>query len=159
MRIRKPLVLVAFIVLCEFAGLFGSIFTFSSIPTWYAGLNKPAFTPPGWLFGPVWTALYFLMGISAYMIYESSSRKRNVRKALSIFAAQLVLNVLWTVAFFGLRSTQLGLVAIVLLWIAIAATIIEFARVRRGAALILVPYILWVTFAAFLNYFVLILNH
>lgn len=159
MRIRKPLVLVAFIVLCEFAGLFGSIFTFSSIPTWYASLNKPAFTPPGWLFGPVWTALYFLMGISAYMIYESRSRKQNARKALFVFGAQLVLNVLWTVAFFGLRSTQLGLVAIVLLWIAIAATIIEFARVRRSAALILMPYILWVTFAAFLNYFVLILNH
>jgi len=159
MRIRKPLVLVAFIVLCEFAGLFGSIFTFSSIPTWYASLNKPAFTPPGWLFGPVWTVLYFLMGISAYMIYESRSRKQNARKALFAFGAQLVLNVLWTVAFFGLRSTQLGLVAIILLWIAIAATIIEFARVRRGAALILVPYILWVTFAAFLNYFVLILNH
>jgi tryptophan-rich sensory protein len=152
-------VLVAFIVLCEFAGLFGSIFTFSSIPTWYASLNKPAFTPPGWLFGPVWTALYFLMGISAYMIYESRSRKQNARKALFVFGAQLVLNVLWTVAFFGLRSTQLGLVAIVLLWIAIAATIIEFARVRRSAALILMPYILWVTFAAFLNYFVLILNH
>jgi tryptophan-rich sensory protein len=159
MHIRKPLVLVAFIALCEFAGLFSSLFTLSSIPTWYAGLNKPSFTPPGWLFGPVWTTLYFLMGISLYITYENRTRKRNFKKALFIFGAQLALNVLWTVAFFGFRSISLGFVLIILLWIAIAATIFEFARIKRGAALLLLPYILWVTIAALLNYYVLILNH
>ncbi|HIH50154.1 TPA: tryptophan-rich sensory protein [Candidatus Micrarchaeota archaeon] len=159
MRIRKPLALVAFIILCEVAGLFGSVFTINSIPTWYAGLSKPAFTPPSWLFAPIWTTLYLLMGISAYLIYESRTRKRGARMALSVFGVQLALNVLWTLAFFGLRSTLLGFAMIVLLWIAIAATIIEFVRIRKDAALLLVPYIVWVTIAAFLNYFLLILNH
>ena len=115
MRIRKPLALVAFIILCEVAGLFGSVFTINSIPTWYAGLSKPAFTPPSWLFAPIWTTLYLLMGISAYLIYESRTRKRGARMALSVFGVQLALNVLWTLAFFGLRSTLLGFAMIVLL--------------------------------------------
>ncbi len=84
MRIRKPLALVAFIILCEAAGLFGSIFTINSIPTWYASLSKPAFTPPSWLFAPIWTTLYLLMGISAYLIYESRARRRSTRSAVSI---------------------------------------------------------------------------
>jgi tryptophan-rich sensory protein len=159
MRIRKPFVLVAFIALCEFAGLFGSLFTFSSIPTWYAGLNKPLFTPPGWLFGPIWTTLYFLMGVSLYVVYENRARKGDFKKALYLFGAQLILNVLWTVAFFGFKSISLGFALIILLWIAIAATIFEFARIKRSAALLLLPYIIWVTIATLLNYYVLILNH
>ena len=159
MRIKRPAALVAIIVLCEVVGLLGSLFTFSSIPTWYASLSKPSFTPPSWLFGPVWVILYFLMSVSAYLIYENGIKKKNVKRALYVFAAQLALNFLWSVAFFGARSISLGLVIIVLLWIAIAITIIEFFRIRKSAGVLLLPYIAWVTIAMALNYSILVLNH
>jgi translocator protein len=158
MQIKKPIILLAFIVLCEAAGLIGTVFTINSIPTWYAALIKPSFNPPAWLFAPVWTVLYLLMGVSAYLIYEKGIKNRDVRVALYIFAVQLVLNVLWTAAFFGLRSITLGLVAIILLWCAIAVATIAFYRIRRSAGWIMLPYILWVTIAMVLNYYLLILN-
>ena len=158
MRIRKPVALIVFIILCEAAGLFGSLFTFSSIPTWYASLIKPSFNPPAWLFGPVWTILYFLMGVSAYLIYEKGFKKSNAKTALYVFGVQLVLNILWTISFFGLKSISLGFATIILLWIAIIGTIIAFLKIRKSAGILLLPYILWVTFAALLNYYILILN-
>lgn len=150
--------LVAFVVLCELAGVIGSIFTISSIPTWYAVLRKPWFTPPNWLFGPIWLTLYFLMGISLYLVFENKRNKAKEKPALWAFGVQLFLNVLWSVLFFGMHYMFYGFIEIVLLWISIAVTIILFFKVSKVAAYLLLPYILWVTIAALLNYYVFILN-
>ena len=150
--------LVAFVVLCELAGVIGSIFTISSIPTWYAVLRKPWFTPPNWLFGPIWLTLYFLMGISLYLVFESKRNKEKEKPALLAFGVQLFLNVLWSVLFFGMHYLLYGFIEIVLLWISIAVTIILFFKISKAAAYLLLPYILWVTIAASLNYYVFILN-
>jgi len=143
-------------VICLLAGAIGSIFTMPAIAGWYSTLSKPAWTPPNWAFGPVWTTLYILMGISLYLIWNT--RVRGVKTAMGIFAAQLVLNVLWSFLFFGLQSPLLGMIGIVALWIAILATIIVFYRISRPAAYLLLPYIVWVTIASALNYSVLVLN-
>lgn len=150
--------MISAIVVCQLAGVIGSIFTISSIPTWYAGLEKPFFAPPNWLFGPVWLSLYTLMGISLYLVWSRGADTRRGSLALTVFGVQLVLNALWSVLFFGLRSPILGLVEIAALWIMIAATIVLFYRVSRAAALLLIPYIAWVTIAAALNGFIWSLN-
>ena len=156
--VRNLSALVAFVVLCELAGVIGSLFTISAIPTWYAALRKPWFTPPNWLFGPIWLTLYFLMGISLYLVFESKRNKAKEKPALCAFGIQLFLNVLWSVLFFGMHYLLYGFIEIVLLWISIAVTIILFFKVSKVAAYLLLPYILWVTIAASLNYYVFILN-
>ncbi|HSB47100.1 MAG TPA: TspO/MBR family protein [Candidatus Bilamarchaeum sp.] len=145
--------LIAAVLICELAGVIGSVFTFSSIPTWYATLVKPDFAPPNWLFGPVWIILYAMMGVSAYLIYETGKKD-----ALKIFGLQLALNASWSIVFFGLRSVSGGLLVIFLLWLSIALTILSFLKVSKTAAYLLIPYILWVSFASVLNYFIFILN-
>ena len=145
--------LFAAIIICQLAGIIGSAFTLDSIPSWYATLSKPVFSPPNWVFGPVWTTLYAMMGVAAYIIYEA---KRN--EALKPFAIQLGLNAAWSIVFFGLRSPLGGLFVIALLWLAIAWTIFEFLKVSRAAAYLLIPYLFWVTFASALNYFIWALN-
>jgi len=151
-------VLVGFILICLAAGAIGSIFTFQSIPTWYAGLNKPDFSPPNWVFGPVWTTLYIMMGIAAYLVYAKDVKKKEVRTALMVFSVQLVLNTLWSILFFGLQSPLYGLICIIALWLAIAATIWKFYGIDKNAGRLLAPYILWVSFASVLNYFIWMLN-
>jgi tryptophan-rich sensory protein len=148
--------LVLSIAICQLAGVVGSIFTISAIPTWYAALNKPSFSPPSWVFGPVWLTLYLLMGISLYLVW--SIKKQNKEKARYIFGAQLFLNALWSLVFFGLKSPILGLVNIVALWFMILATIVMFYRISKTAAYLLIPYICWVTIATALNYGVWVLN-
>ena len=148
--------LIISIFICLFAGFIGSNFTSPAIPTWYATLQKPTFAPPNWVFFPVWTALFILMGISLFLIWQKEDKK--VKTAIYIFAGQLVLNVLWSVAFFGLRSPIAGLMEIIILWIAILATIMSFVKISRTAAYLLIPYILWVSFAAFLNFSIWGLN-
>ena len=155
---KSAVPLAAAIAVCLLAGVIGSVFTMPAIPGWYASLNKPSFSPPSWLFGPVWTILYLLMGISAYLVWKNGLQAPNVKSALSIFGVQLALNLLWSILFFGLHSPFAGLVCIVLLWVSIALTIVAFNRISRKAALLLVPYILWVTFAALLNFTVWQLN-
>ncbi len=150
--------LIAAILICEFVGLLGSVFTLSSITTWYATLHKPSFSPPNWLFGPVWTLLYALMGISAYLIWEKGIKENGVKPALKLFSLQLILNFMWTILFFGLKSPLLGLISISILWIAILATILKFSKLSKNAATLMIPYILWVSFAAILNLAVLMLN-
>lgn len=144
-------------VICLSAGLIGSFFSVS-ISSWYQSLNKPAFTPPSWLFGPVWTVLYILMGISAFLVWQKGFDNRSVKIALAIFLVQLVLNVIWTPLFFGLNSPLLALIDIVFMWLAILITIISFSSLSKTAALLLIPYILWVTFAAVLNLSIVFLN-
>ena len=158
MKIKDIAKLVVSIIACQGAGLIGSLFTTPAIPTWYAGLQKPPFTPPSWLFAPAWVTLYLLMGIAAFLVWRMGLDKREVRTALIIFLAQLVLNALWSVAFFGMQSPLYGVIVIALLWAAILVTIIRFARLSRNAAWLLVPYILWVSFAAVLNISIWLLN-
>ncbi len=157
-RLRYVFKLIISIVICQCAGLIGSVFTTPAIPTWYAALEKPAFTPPNWLFAPAWVTLYLLMGISASLVWRKGLEDTRIRTALLIFLAQLVLNVLWSVVFFGLESPLYGVIVIAVLWIAITLTIIKFFRISIPAGALLLPYIGWVTFAASLNASILILN-
>lgn len=150
--------LVAAIGLSLSAGAIGSIFTAPSIPTWYATLVQPALKPPAWIFAPVWTTLYILMGVAAFLVWRLGWERREVRAALGIFIGQLALNALWSILFFGLHAPGTAFFEIVLLWLAIAATIIAFARASRKAAYLLVPYLLWVSFATYLNCAIWLLN-
>jgi benzodiazapine receptor len=158
MKINKIVKLIAAILVCQITGFIGSFFTIPSIPTWYASIQKPAFTPPNWVFAPVWTTLFLLMGISLYLIWEKGLERKELKFAVSVFVIQLALNVIWSVLFFGLQSPFLAFVEIVFLWIAILVNIIVFYRISKLAGGLLVPYILWVSVAAYLNYSVWILN-
>jgi tryptophan-rich sensory protein len=146
------------ILLCLSAGGIGSAFTASAIPEWYATLAKPSFSPPNWIFAPAWTILYILMGLAAALVWQKGLQNPKVRTALVIFLLQLILNLIWSVLFFGLRSPLYGLVDILFLWAMILVTIAHFSRVSTLAASLLIPYILWVTFAAGLNLGIFLLN-
>jgi tryptophan-rich sensory protein len=150
--------LVVSIIACLAAGAVGSIFTRSAIPTWYATLEKPSFNPPNWLFAPVWTLLYIMMGIAAFLVWRKELENRQVRIALIVFLVQLVLNALWSVVFFGLESPLCGLIVISALWVAILFTVLKFFRISSAASVLLWPYLLWVTFAAVLNVSIWLLN-
>ncbi len=139
------------------AGSGSTIWTINSIPTWYASLNKPWWTPPNAAFGPVWTILYILMGIALFLVWRTP-RDRTRDVGIILFAAQLAVNVIWTFAFFGLQNTLYGVLAIIPLWLLIAATIYQFFKVDRWASYLLVPYIVWVTIATALNVSVYLLN-
>ncbi len=150
--------LAAAILFCLIVGSSGSLVTITGPGSWYAGLNKPFFTPPGWVFAPVWITLFILMGIALYLVWESGTERREVRNALGIFGVQFLLNVTWSFLFFGLRSPLLGLIDIILLWVMIVATIVAFYRVKRSAGYFLIPYITWVTLASALNGAVYFMN-
>lgn len=155
MKIKDFPKLLFSIIICEGAGLIGSIFTFSAIPTWYRFLNKPSFSPPNFIFGPVWITLYFLMGISVYLIW---SARKNTKGALNLFWIHLFFNATWSIMFFGLKSPLLGLINIVILWILIVMVVYRFWKINRVAGLLLLPYLIWVSFATILNYNIFILN-
>ena len=157
MKINDILKLVASVILCQVAGFLGSLFTTPAIPTWYATLKKPFFNPPNWIFSPVWISLFILMGISLFFVWRRPDHPK-FKIAFIFFFVQLILNILWSVAFFGLRSPLLGLMDIVLLWIAILFTIVNFFKVSKMAGVLLLPYLLWVSFAALLNFSLWILN-
>jgi benzodiazapine receptor len=143
--------LIISIAACEGAGGIGAIFTTPAIPTWYAGLKKPTFTPPNSVFGPIWITLYLLMGIAVFLVWREGLGQEGVTIAFVIFWAQLVLNILWSVIFFGLKSLFGGMVMILLLWIAILINIITFFGVSPLAGWLLISYIIWVSIAANLN--------
>lgn len=149
--------LIISIALPLLAGAVGSLATASNIPTWYAGITKPSFSPPNWVFGPVWTTLFILMGIGLYLVWQSPSQPTKTI-AMVIFGVQLVLNVYWSYCFFALHNPGLAFAEIIVLWLAIAATMVFFYLVRPLAMYLLIPYIVWVSFAAFLNYSIWRLN-
>ena len=155
---NKIWLLILSLFICQLAGAIGAIFTTPSIPVWYAGLNKPFFQPPGWLFAPVWTMLYLLMGIALYLVWSKGLGHAGVKTALTVFMLQLVLNTLWSVLFFGLNNPLIALVEIAVLWLAILMTIKKFQPISKTAGLILIPYLLWVSFASILNLFIVVLN-
>jgi translocator protein len=153
-RITRLIVSVA---ICQCAGFIGSFFTVSSIGNWYQTLVKPTFNPPGWLFGPVWIILYFMMGVSLYLIWVQWPLP-GIKTVITVFGIQLLLNALWSILFFGLKLPSLAFIEIILLFIAIAVTLFLFLRISKPAALLLIPYLCWVGFASILNYSIWRLN-
>jgi translocator protein len=143
---------------CLLIGGIGSISTTPQIPTWYATLNKPFFQPPNYLFGPVWTLLYIMMGISAFMIWDKKISKKVKNSALTAFAVQLFLNAAWSPIFFSLHWLFIAFIVIVALWSAIVLTIKKFYPISKSAAYLLIPYLLWVSFASVLNLSLWLLN-
>jgi tryptophan-rich sensory protein len=181
MKYNNLLKLLTSIIICELAGGIGSVFTTPEIGAWYESLNKPFFNPPNWIFGPVWASLFILMGVSLYLVwikkwepknkigpekskmwnplskkfFSGSWRQANI---ILIFATQLILNVLWSVIFFGAHSPSAAFFEILMLWFAIVFTIVNFYRVSKTAGYLLIPYIIWVSFAAILNFVIFLIN-
>ncbi len=151
---RNLLALIGFVALCLGVGVIGTVATIPNIPAWYAGLAKPAFNPPNWLFGPVWTALYISMGIAAWLVWRTGPAKA----ALGLFALQLAFNAAWSPLFFGLHWIGVALIDIVCLFFAIFATLLAFRKRSGFAALLIVPYLAWVGFASVLNFSIWRLN-
>jgi len=149
---KKSTKIIIAIIVSQLAGIIGSIFTTPAIDGWYATLARPEFAPPNWVFGPVWTTLFVLMGIAAGLVWAKGLDRKDVRIALGVFAGQLVLNTLWSIIFFGLQSPGGAFIEVIFLWLSILASIILFARISKAAAWLMLPYILWVSFAAYLNY-------
>ncbi|KPQ00748.1 MAG: tryptophan-rich sensory protein TspO [Bacteroidetes bacterium HLUCCA01] len=149
-KLKSTGIFVAFLLLPVLVGVTASMATATSVTTWYAGLEKPFFSPPNWLFGPVWTLLYVLMGVSSYLVFiRPASAERKI--GLDVYGVTLVLNFAWSFLFFYFRSPGIALVDIVILWFFILGMIIQFYRVRPVAGLLQIPYLLWVTFATMLN--------
>lgn len=149
---NKILKLIFCIVICEVIGIGGAFFTSPAVSSsWYTSLIKPTFQPPSWLFGPVWTTLYALMGIALYLVWQNKS-------LVKLFIAQLFFNFLWSVLFFGLKTPFFAFLCIVVLWILILVLTIKFFKVKKLAGYLFIPYLLWVTFASILNFSIFILN-
>ena len=146
------------LAICQFAGVIGSIFTYSSVNTWYAELEKPFFTPPDWVFAPVWMVLYTLMGVSAFLVWKRGLNDKKVRAGLEVFLLQLFLNSLWSFVFFGLKAPVLAMYLILVMWMAILWTMLKFRDVSKAAWRLLMPYLLWVGYAVLLNAGIVVLN-
>lgn len=147
--------LIICIAICEVAGFIGSLFNFKSIPGWYAKQKKPKFNPPNWIFGPVWTLLYLLMGISLYLVLISG---KEITLPLIIFSIQLILNIAWSAIFFGMKKPSIAFIEIIFLWVSILLNILFFYNISKISSYLLIPYILWVSFAAILNFSIWYLN-
>lgn len=150
--------ITASILLCEFVGIAGSFFTISSIGAWYGTLNKPFFSPPNWIFGPVWSLLYALMGVSFYLVWEKFKKTKKGHEAIKFFVIQLILNGVWTPVFFGVHDILLALIIILVMWLFILKTILAFAKINKTASYLLYPYLAWVSFASLLNFSLWFLN-
>jgi translocator protein len=156
--VREIPKLIISIVIVFLAGAVGTVYTLKEITTWYVSLAKPSWTPPNWAFGPIWSTLYVLMGISLFLVWREGLDRKDVRIAILVFAVQLVLNVVWSLVFFATHNIFGGLVLVILLWISILVNIIVFYRISKPAGLILIPYLIWVSIASYLNYSVFLLN-
>ncbi|MEW4562478.1 TspO/MBR family protein [Bremerella sp. JC770] len=154
---QSALGLVGWIVLCFTAAGVGSSFTMPQIETWYAELEKPFFNPPNWVFGPVWSVLYLMMAVAVWLVWKNAGWV-NAPHSLGMWCFQLLLNTTWSVLFFGLESPVLAAVEITVLWISILITTIAFWRHDRLAAILMMPYLAWVSYAAALNYTIAALN-
>ncbi len=150
--------LIISIILPVAVGAVSGFFTTAEIPGWYQTINKPTWNPPSWLFGPVWTTLYVMMGIALFLVWKSNTGEALKRKAITLFAVQLILNFFWSFIFFNQQQPGWALVEIIMMWLAILLTIFAFAKVDKVAAWLLVPYISWVSFATILNYTIWKLN-
>jgi tryptophan-rich sensory protein len=181
MGFNKIVKLLISVIICELAGVLGAVFTGAEIAGWYQRLNKPFFNPPGWIFGPVWTVLFLLMGISLYLVMEKDFKVSNrignsglkawnkwsenfwsgpwqKINIVLVFIVQLLLNIFWSIIFFGAHNPGLAFFELLMLLAAIIYTTVNFYRVSKVAAYMLVPYILWVTFAGLLNLVIWLIN-
>ena len=143
---------------CQAAGLIGGLFTRSSVEAWYTTIQKPTFTPPNWIFGPVWIFLYLLMGISLYLIWNSNIHSKARQIAIILFLIQLVFNILWSFLFFYLKNPLMGFIEILILLLLIVLTAWKFLGLNKIAAFLMIPYILWVSFATILTFSIWSLN-
>jgi len=148
---------ISSIVVCFLPGITGGFFTARNLYPWYDMLAKPSFNPPNWLFSPVWTTLYILMGISLFLILKSENSKDKLQGVI-FFGVQLVLNGLWSIIFFGLHSILWAFIIIILLLLFIVLSMYKFHKILRAAVYLLIPYLLWVSFAAVLNLSIYLLN-
>ncbi|MFA5178291.1 MAG: TspO/MBR family protein [Candidatus Paceibacterota bacterium] len=156
-RITNAFTLIGFIIFVLGVGFLSSFFSGSAVKEIFLYLNKPFFAPPAWVFAPAWTILYILIGISAFLIWQKKDEK-NIKPAIAIFFIQLFLNYIWSIIFFGNLNYFLAFIDISLLWISIVIMMTVFLKISKPAGLILIPYLLWVSFASILNYYVWILN-
>ena len=155
---KKILQLIVSVLICQSAGLIGSFFTTPAIPTWYATLQKPSFSPPNWIFAPVWLTLYILMGIALFLVWQKRGEHKSAKPAIILFLVHLVLNAIWSILFFGLQNPLLALIDIAILWLMIVILTYQFWQIKRPAAYLLLPYLAWVTFAMILNFTIWQLN-
>ncbi|HNV96981.1 MAG TPA: tryptophan-rich sensory protein [bacterium] len=155
-KISDLLVFIIAIIIPQMAGFLGSLYTTPNIKTWYAFVNKPSFNPPNWIFGPVWTILFILMGVASYIIYKEKNKLRI--EALKIYTSQLILNTMWSIIFFGARNPLGAFILIIALWILIAYNMLYFYKIKKIAGYLFIPYLLWVSFAMVLNFAIYILN-
>lgn len=158
MQIKKQKLLILSIFLSQLAGFIGAFATSPAIPSWYAQLTKPIFNPPSWIFGPVWTTLYTLMGIALYLIWSKGYRNKKIKEAVQLFLIHLVFNSLWSIVFFGLKNLGMAFVIIIVLWTMIACLIQKFWKIDKRASYLLFPYLAWVSFASLLNFAIWLLN-
>lgn len=153
--------LIIALILPQLAGLIGSLATAQAISTWYVSLNQPNFAPPNWLFAPVWILLFILMGIAFYLIWAKTVKKEEKKlqdRAIRLFLIQLVFNTLWSIIFFGQQLLFLAFLEIIMLWILILLTILQFKKLNQLSAYLMIPYLLWVSFAGILNLAFALLN-
>jgi tryptophan-rich sensory protein len=150
--------LILSILICQLAGLIGVFFTSPVISTWYSSIVKPTFNPPNWVFGPVWTTLYTLIGISLYLVIKDGIDSQGKKKALFVFSIHLILNSLWSILFFGMKNPFLAFIEIIILWGMIVYTMVLFKNIDKRTIYLLTPYLLWVSFAALLNFSIWRLN-
>jgi tryptophan-rich sensory protein len=158
MFLNNKVKLVISLVLPQVAAGVGAYFTITGTGSWYRNIRKPSWNPPSWVFGPTWTLLYVLMGISLFLVWKGEEGVKKRDGAIVAWAVQLVLNLFWTIIFFNLHEIGWALVEIAALWVAIVVTIVLFSRVNKTAAMLLVPYLGWVTFAGILTYAIWKLN-
>ena len=158
MKNKKIFRLTVSLLLPQLAGGIGALFTFKAISSWYQFLSKPSFSPPNWLFGPAWTILYILMGISSFLIWQEKEKNEKAGKILKIYFLHLFLNATWSIFFFGLKNILFGFLEIILLWLVIGYLLISFYKIKKIAAVLWLPYFLWVSFAMILNFTILKLN-
>jgi translocator protein len=146
------------IIIVYIAGAIGTLFTLKEITTWYVYLAKPGWAPPNWIVGPIWSTLYILIVTSLFLIWRKGLERKDVQVAILVFAVQLIINVIWSLVFFGSHSIFGGLIMVMLLWVAIIINIFVFYRISKPAGLLLIPYLVWVTIATYLQYYLFILN-
>lgn len=156
-KIKKILTLLFFLLLPQVAGFLGAIFTFSAIESWYQYLKKPSFAPPNFLFGPVWTLLYFLIGIASFFIWKNKENPK-AKTLLKVYFIHLILNTLWSFLFFGLKNPFLAFLEIIILWFFVAYLALTFYKIKKASGIIFVIYLFWISFAMILNFSILILN-
>ena len=152
MKLNKITRIAIAVILCLAVGYSSSTFTKEGVATWYPTILKPSFNPPNWVFMPVWTLLFILMGVAAGLVWDKiKEQNEEVKKALGFFLVQLILNAVWSYIFFGLKNPMLALVEIVLLWLMIYETYLKLTKINKTAGYLLIPYMAWVSFAGILN--------